>query len=110
MNHVRYERRGKGQNIMAGTAAAVGAATRGRGEYSCGCSARKATDDPVAPASILRIHRDIIRPVHEGLARELGVPDSPATDAMSIACGFQESRFATRDQRDAANVISPATG
>jgi hypothetical protein len=65
---------------------------------------------PAERETLLRIHRDVIRPVHAGLAREFGIPDGPAADAMSIACGFQESRFATRDQRDAANAIGPATG
>ncbi len=65
---------------------------------------------PAERETVLLIHRDVIRPVHAGLAREFGIPDSLAADAMSIACGFQESRFATRDQRDAANALGPATG
>jgi hypothetical protein len=35
--------------------------------------------------------------VHAGLAREFGIPDSPAADVMPIACGIQENRFAARD-------------
>lgn len=65
---------------------------------------------PAERETILRIHRDVIRPVHAGLAREFGIPDGPGADAMSIACSFQESRFATRDQQDAVNAIGPATG
>lgn len=65
---------------------------------------------PAERETIVRVHRDVIRPVHVGLAREFGIPESPGADAMVIACGFQESRFATRDQRDAANALGPATG
>jgi hypothetical protein len=52
---------------------------------------------------------DLIRPVHEGLLAEFGIPAGPQADAFSVAAGFQESKFRARDQGDPA-VLGPATG
>lgn len=40
----------------------------------------------------------------------LGVPGGPAAEALTLACGWQESRFEHRDQLDAAQANGPALG
>lgn len=52
----------------------------------------------------------VIRPVHDGLMREFGVPASDEADCLSLAIKRQESGpNAVRDQGDPA-VTGPATG
>jgi hypothetical protein len=54
--------------------------------------------------------RDVIRPVHDGLHTEFGVPASIEADCLSLAIKIQESgQTAVRDQGDPA-VTGPATG
>jgi hypothetical protein len=64
---------------------------------------------PAERARAEDIYRRIIRPVHDGLKREFGIPWTPEADALSIAAMWQESKFLTRDQGD-DNVLGPATG
>ncbi len=53
---------------------------------------------------------DVIRPVHDGLHLEYGVPASIEADCLSLAIKVQESGLtAVRDQGD-PNVTGPATG
>jgi hypothetical protein len=53
---------------------------------------------------------DIIRPVHDGLHAEYGVPASIEADCLSLAIKIQESgQTAVRDQGD-PTVTGPATG
>lgn len=60
--------------------------------------------------NVLRIYRRIILPVHEHLARTYDIPVSINANGLVVAIGFHESAFGTRDQRDAANAVGPATG
>ncbi len=53
---------------------------------------------------------DVIRPVHDGLHTEYGVPASIEADCLSLAIKVQESGLtAVRDQGD-PNITGPATG
>lgn len=53
---------------------------------------------------------NVVRPVHDGLMKEFGVPASDEADCISLAVKCQESGLtAVRDQGDPA-VTGPATG
>lgn len=51
----------------------------------------------------------VIRPVHEYLQKEFGIPHTPSADVLSIATSYQESKCRVRDQGD-DNIVGPATG
>lgn len=56
-----------------------------------------------------RLLLETIRPVHDGLKAEFGIPNPPEAEIMSVAAAYQESKCSARDQGD-PNVIGPATG
>lgn len=63
----------------------------------------------MSKAAAKRLLLETVRPVHDGLKAEFGIPNPPEAEVMSIAAAHQESKCIARDQGD-PRIIGPATG